>query len=126
MAKVYIYSTLTSDMHYTAWLPPVEKGAIANVERVVFIRGGSGVANDRIVTPSGVRTEIDDSDLEVLQKNEVFKLHVKNGHMRVERKDVDAEKVAADMNRADPSAPKTPADYANAGDDDAKPAAKNM
>lgn len=126
MAKQYVFSTLTSDMLYTEWTPGADAGAMSIEGRKILIKGGAGVANDRIVTPLGVCTEVDDEDVVLLLANPVFKLHQTNGHVTIQKKKADAEKVAADMNRADPSSPKTPADYANAGENEAKPAAKNQ
>jgi len=126
MGKQYVFSTLSTDMHYVEWIPGADKGAIGSQGRTIHIKGGAGVANDRIVTPLGVSTEIDDADVPLLEANEVFKLHKKNGFVTIQKKSADAEKVASNMNRADPSAPKTPADYADAGENDAKPAAKNQ
>jgi len=126
MGKQYVFSTLSTDMDYVEWKPGADKGALGSQGRTIRIKGGAGVANDRIVTPLGVSTEVDDEDVALLEQNEVFKLHKANGHVTIQKKKADAEKVAADMNRNDPSSPKTPADYANAGENDAKPAAKNQ
>ena len=102
----YVFSTLACDQLYTAWTPTSndmkEKG------HQVFIKGGAGVANDRIITPLGVMTEITEDQFAILQQNEDFKRHVKAGFLTVQDKKHDVEKVAADMNRQDPSAPKTP------------------
>jgi len=125
MGKQFVFSTLANDQHYVDWTPGVE-GAVAVQGRTVHIKGGTGVANDRIVTPIGVCTEVDDADVELLLKNEVFKLHQKNGHVTVQKKRADAEKVASDMNIADPSSPKTPGDYVDENSNEAKPASKNQ
>lgn len=119
--KVFVFSTLACDQAYTAWHKgpgdmPVEGDPI-------LIKGGTGVMNDRIVTPLGVMTAIDAEQVEALEANEVYKIHKANGFVRIERKAYDPEKVAADMALDDKSAPKTPADYANAGDE-AKPKAE--
>lgn len=110
--KLYVYSTLASDMNYTNHaagggdmpidLPPV------------FIKGGAGVANDRLITPRGVATEITEEDLAYLRQNEVFKLHEANGFVLVSDLYDDPDKVAADMAGRDPSAPVVPQDL---GDD---------
>lgn len=126
MGKQYVFSTLATDVDYVEWKPGADKGAIGSEGKTIRIKGGAGVANDRIVTPLGVCTEVDDDDVALLEQNKVFQLHKTNGHIVVQKKKADVEKVAADMNRADPSSPKTPADYANAGDADAKPAPKNQ
>ena len=105
----HVFSTLANDQLYTNWMPgpdiPV-KGAS------VLIKGGTGVANDRLITPLGVATEVTDSELAELQKNPVFLQHQKDSFVVVRQKKADPEKVAADMNRKDKSAPLTPSDFA--------------
>ena len=77
MAKIYIYSTLANDQKYTNW---IKGGGDVPVEGYsVLVKGGTGVANDRFVTPLGVATEINDIDLEELRKNPVFNQHEKDG-----------------------------------------------
>lgn len=106
--KLYVYSTLSCDQNYTNHdtggadlpvpLPPV------------FIKGGAGVANDRLITPRGVATEITEEQAEYLRANPMFQLHEKNGYVQISADNADPEKVAADMNRNDGSAPMTGAD----------------
>ena len=109
MAKNYVFSTLANDQLYTNWLPG--GGDMPIKGHSVLIKGGTGVANDRLITPLGVSTEITDYDLEELQKNMSFKDHEKNGFATVKAKKAETEKVAADMNLKDESAPLTDADY---------------
>lgn len=118
--KAYVFSALATDMRYTTWTPAGDAG-LSVKQREIFIKGGTGVANDRLVTPQGVMTEIDEDDIPELEKNQVFALHVKNGFIAIQKKAADPEKIVADMNRADPSAPKTPNDFANQGENSAKP-----
>lgn len=117
--KFYVFSTLVSDQRYVDW----SKGAsdLPIEGQSVFIKGGTGVANDRFVTPLGVMTEIDADQLKLLEANEMFKLHKGNGYITIQEKSADPEKVAADMSRADPSSPKTPSSYVDAGDNTATP-----
>lgn len=122
MGKQYVFSTLATDVRYTEWSAPIEKGALPIEGRSVHVKGGTGVANDRIVTPQGVCTEVEDEDVALLERNEVFKMHKANGFVTIQKKKADPEKVASDMTTRDNSAPKTESDYANAGDDVAKPA----
>ena len=111
----YVYSTLTCDQRYTAWEKgggdiPVEAGS-------VLIKGGSNVADARVITRIGVRTEVTDEEYALLLENEVFKLHFDNGFITVEEKKVDPEVVAADLVSRDASAPITENDAAaTAGD----------
>ena len=116
----YVYSTLANDQRYQNWIHG-EGGALIH-GHAVFVKGGAGVANDRLITPLGVRTQISDFDYDELKKNQDFLLHEKNGHVFVEESIADADKVAADMNRADPSAPLTEMDF-NKGDDEKAPVA---
>ena len=104
-----IYSTLACDQNYTNY--ESGGGDVPVARPAVFIAGGTGVANDRFITPLGVHTEVSDAQLEELERNFVFQMHKKNGFIRVEKKKSDPEKVAADMNLKDPSAPKTSADF---------------
>ena len=93
--KLYVFSTLASDVAYTNHaagggdmpidLPPVT------------IKGGAGIANERIVTPRGVATEVTEEQVEYLRQNEIFKLHEKNGFVMVSESAGDPDTVAADM-----------------------------
>lgn len=106
----HIFSTLTCDQEYTNTAH--NQNGVTNEAPSVFIKGGAGLANDRLITPLGIHTEVSDSDYEILQKNPVFKLHVDNGFIQVQDKKADAEKVAASMQRRDKSAPLVPQDFA--------------
>ena len=113
--RIYVFSTLTNDQHYLNWAKgpsdmPVESAG-------VLIKGGTGIANDRLITPLGVCTEISEEELKQLEQNGVFKLHQENGHILVRKSKADPEKVATDMVQ-DQSSPLTPADYMNAGEND--------
>jgi len=109
MAKVHVFSTLANDQLYQNWLqggndlPIKDKG--------VLIKGGTGVANDRLITPIGVPTEIEEADYEALKKNPVFLKHEKDGFITVRAKKVEVEKVVPDMNLKDKSAPLTASDF---------------
>lgn len=106
--RLYVYSTLACDQNYTNH---VTGGAdIPQALPAVFVKGGAGVANDRLVTPRGVVTEITEAEAEYLRANAVFRLHEKNGYVQISEAETDPEKAAADMNRADNSAPMTEAD----------------
>lgn len=104
MAKVIvIYSTLASDMRYTNY---VKGGAeLQNPIAEVFVKGGAGVANDRLITPMGVATMVTAEQLEVLKANAIFQMHERNGYVIVSEERGDPEKMAAEMNPNDPSKP---------------------
>lgn len=102
----HVFSTLATDVTYVEWK---DSGNDLKMRgREVTIKGGTGVANDRFVTPLGIATEVDDADLAVLENDSVFKMHKANGFVRIEKKSADPEKVAADMKLNDPSSPLTP------------------
>lgn len=134
MAKRYfIYSTLSGDNLYQNYgkggadLPVAEGG--------VLIHGGANVPDKKLITPLGVMTEVSADELTYLQANEVFKVHEKNGFLKVSEKKADPDVVAADMETRDPSAPVVPADFEAEGltapvvnaapEPEAKPAAGN-
>ncbi|MDE2470687.1 MAG: hypothetical protein KGL35_18570 [Bradyrhizobium sp.] len=118
--QVYVFSTLANDQCYRQWVPG---GAdVPGIGRDIVINGGAGVANDRLVTPLGVATVVSEEDAALLETNHVFKLHKKNGFIVVRPKEADPEKVAADMNRVDKSAPLTESSYVGANDNVATPA----
>jgi len=103
MGKLYVYSTLAADVAYTNHLAG---GAdLPQALPSVFIAGGAGVANDRLVTPRGVATEITDEQAEYLRANPVFQLHETNGYVQISAASVDADIAAADMTGRDASAP---------------------
>lgn len=104
-----VYSTLSNDQKYTLY----RKGEndLPEVVAAVVVKGGSNVADKRIVTEIGICTQVSDNELEVLNKNKDFQRHTKNGFITVKKQRVNAEKVAADMNTRDKSAPMRPEDY---------------
>jgi len=111
MSKNYVYSTLANDQSYTNWIKG--GGDVPLESHSVFIKGGTGVANDRLVTPLGVMTEVTDHDIDELRKNAVFVQHEKDGFVSISLKKADTEKVASSMNLKDESAPLTDSDYAS-------------
>lgn len=107
--QYYVYSTLTSDVEYALWSKPA--GDLPIIERTVKIKGGANLANARLVTPYGVATSVSAEELDLLNGNEVFTLHKKNGFITVSEKSEDPEKVATDMTGRDASAPLVPQDF---------------
>lgn len=119
MDSVYVYSTLSNDQRYRVY----RSGGIAPVvETEVFIRGKANVAlrnkSGGLETSLGAVTKITEEELEQLQKCYVFNIHVKNGHIKIEKgikslekaKDLVAKSVE-DMNTKDDSAPKVESDF---------------
>jgi len=111
MSTAYVFSTLANDQNYTNWLKG--GGDVPIKGHNVIIKGGTGVANNRLITPLGVATEVTDFDLEELKKNTCFLEHQKDGYIVVRDRKADTEKVASNMNLKDESAPMTDADYAS-------------
>jgi hypothetical protein len=124
MAKLLcVFSTLrpptntwtTSRRNGDPGRPPDQGGS-------VIIKGGAGVANENLQTPRGVPTMVTEAQAELLKRNEVFKLHEKNGFVAIdeverrpprtwlkrpraehEGRDNSAPLVAADFNGAPPT-----------------------
>lgn len=109
-SKIYVYSTLANDQRYIDW---DHGGGDLPIEgQSVFVKGGTGVANDRLITPLGVATAITEEEAALLERNPVFKMHKDNGYVTIQRTGyTDPEKVAADMSLSDPSQPITPSSY---------------
>ena len=103
MAKIYIYSTLTSDQIYTNYRRAPSGVPIA--EAKILIKGGANLMTKALITPFGAVTEVTDNDLAELRKNEVFRLHLQNGFITISEAKADVESVAADMTGRDQSAP---------------------
>lgn len=116
----HVYSKMAASVAYNDF---VKGGADLPVKAMsVTIKGGAGIANNHIITPLGVHNEVSEEEITMLKSNGIFQLHEKAGFIKVEERKADIEKVVADMTEdADPSSPLTPADYADAGDNDAAP-----
>ena len=109
--SVYIFSTLTCDNQYRTFTKG--GGDIPIVETSILVKGGSGLMNKNFITPQGAMTTISEEELAILETNESFQFHKKNGYITVERKKADADEVAKkSMTKKDKSAPITPSDYA--------------
>lgn len=113
----YCYSTLTNDHRYTNYKPSAPTASHNEIESEVLVMGGANRTTAQLVTPLGVRTEIDDEQYEALKKNLVFQSHLKTGLVVVRPDKVDPEvAVAADMTQRDNSAPLTPETLATSED----------
>lgn len=106
----HIYSTLTNSCNFALWSKP--KNGIPLRTKTVFIQGGANVPNDQFVTPKGVVTKVSDEDYDALLKCPSFVLAVSDGYLSVETREKKLEKVVADMEPKDSSAPLTAEDYA--------------
>jgi len=99
--KFHVFSTLANDQRYR-----VHKkggGDLPTVAGEVYIKGGAGVANDRIITPAGVKTTINEDDYAILKQCDAFLDHHKAGYITVTEANADADDVADDMNDGDKS-----------------------
>lgn len=106
--KLYVYSTLAASVAYTNH---ADGGADLPIPLPpVLIKGGAGVANEHLITPRGVATEITEQQAEYLRGNALFQLHEKNGYVQISTANTDPEKAAADMEARDNSAPMVPPD----------------
>ena len=112
MAKnLHVFSKMSASVKYVDW---VKGGADLPFHgKSVFIKGGAGIASKHLITPLGVHTEITPEEAEILKRNHVFQTHLKNGSVVIQESNADPEKVVGDMGADDPSAPLTPADFAD-------------
>lgn len=110
MKKLYVYSTLTGDQVYTNHR--TDANGVPQAVSSVFIAGGANLMSKHFVTPMGMATEVTAEQLAELRNNEMFKLHEKNGFIRVSEAREDADKVASDMTGRDKSAPLVEQDLA--------------
>lgn len=104
----YVYSTLSTDMEYALW----KQGVGTNIKiKSVKILGGANLCKEsdsgKFFTPKGVITKVNDEDIDLLEKNEVFKLHKNNGFIQIEKSEKKIDKVIENMQAQDICAPKT-------------------
>lgn len=110
----YVYSTNSSDTVFVFYKPAL--GGVNSAQHKVLIKGGHGVARKDLVTPYGVKTEVSDADLELLEKHAVFKRKVDKGFLTVlKNKNEKTEKIANEMMNRDKGAPLTPQDFESKG-----------
>lgn len=108
----YVFSTLTAPQIYTR-TAMTDGNDLPQTVGEVFIAGGSNVPDKYMRTPLGVATPVNDDEMAILNDNDVFKLHQKNGFITVRTADADPETVAADMETRDQSAPLVEQDFAD-------------
>lgn len=122
MAKLLcVFSTLASSNEYADYRPPATPGQSPVKGDFVVIKGGAGVANANLQTPRGVPTMVTEAQVALLKRNEVFKLHEKNGYVTIEEVDRPptedvVEKAVANMTGRDTSAPLVPQDFTVQGE----------
>lgn len=105
----YVYSTATNDAAYVEWQ---KGGADLPVRaRTITVKGGRGWTPTRGKSLFPGITEITPEEADFLMRNEDFIRHEKAGFVRIEAARADAEKVIADMEINDGSAPLTEEDF---------------
>lgn len=116
----HVISTLATGQTYVDYTPA---GNVNVAIKSVSIKGGHGVANKsnllegHVLTPNGVVTEVSDDELSFLKSNAFFMDHVKKGFVTIVERAAKpkADKIAADMNQDDLSAPLQDKDFKEGG-----------
>lgn len=102
----YVASTLSSDVLYTGYVNKTAKGdkagAVCKIGYSVLVKGGANVAN-KLSTPEGVITGINDEQAAFLRADRLFQLHQSNGHVKIFERSVEPKKAAKDMKDRDSS-----------------------
>jgi len=106
----HIYSTISTDMIYANYVEN-SNADIPTIRAQVLIKGGANVANKNIITVSGVRTTVTDAEMKELHMNPVFKQHLANGFVKIEKTKADVKKVVKGMTPEDSSSPLTPDNF---------------
>lgn len=107
-----IYSTLSAPTKYAVYKPGSKDISVVDEEKSTLIDSRANVANDKLITVAGHKTEVTQAQLELLLKNKVFQKHQKNGYITIRNDDVAVEKVIEkEMEAREPSAPITPEFY---------------
>lgn len=119
---MHVFSTAANSTMYVKYAEN-RPSNLNIVEREVEIKGGSGVATTRLMTPLGVHTEVKDEDYAWLKDHPLFKQSIAAGYITVRERSTNAEKVAANMvthdQRTD-ACPIVPQDYSE------KPVGENL
>lgn len=105
----HVYSKLVNNQRYVGYAPG--GGDIPVEAMAVLVMGGAGLADENLHTPMGVQTKITEEQAAFLESNSVFKVHKAKGKVTIERRNVDIEKVIANLGDADPSSPITPSSF---------------
>ncbi len=103
MAKLYIYSTMSSDNNYNEFekLPNGlhKKGA------VLTIAGKANVTNPKtLITPYGMMTVVEEADFKKFENCPMLKRHMDRGFIKTSKTRGEADDVAKDMTEKDKSA----------------------
>lgn len=109
----YVYSTATCPIAFVKYREPSSSSGLGHnqILKKVIIKGGHGLADKHVFTPSGVATQVNDEDMEFLLANDSFQKAVKDGFISYDKRKVEPEKKAKNMAEKDGSAPLTPKDF---------------
>lgn len=108
--KKFVYSTLAAPVDYGVYA--AGGGDLPEKTGSIIIQGGANIPDKYMRTPDGaVVTPVTEEELDQLQQSPVFQLHVKNGYIVVKDKAENTEKVAANMEGRDTSAPLVDQDF---------------
>lgn len=105
---VHVYSTLTAGNDYVFYKNDLH--GLPQAEKTITVKGGANVPDKvtGLVMPFS-HTELSDSDYEALKEHPLFKLHVANRYIRVQKTATkNEEKATKDLEKEDASAPLTP------------------
>lgn len=108
----YILSKLANNQIYTKYVKGPGNTNVPSVQ--IEIKGGADVTNKNLITPEGVITKIDSSQLELLKENKDFKRHLEAGVVKYFAVEPKIEKSVQNMEK-DNSAPITPDFYTKKG-----------
>lgn len=105
-----ITSTMTAPVQYNCYI--TTPGGQKEIKESVTIAGGANVANKHFVTPVGVVTQVTTAQVELLQNNATFKVHLAEGFVKIHAQ---KKSVSKDLKKKDKSAPITPKDFTEKG-----------
>lgn len=106
----YVFSTLACDVSYDTY--QTGNGDLPLKTHSLTIKGGTGIADKRLMTPHGaIATRVSEAELENLKDNPVFKAHMENGFISILKSEQNTEVVAANMVSRDVSHPLVDADF---------------
>lgn len=113
----YITSTMSASVSYATYKQTA--GGLSVIDKEITIEGGANVMSKKLLaTPNGVVTKVTDEELAILEEHPLFKLHKKNGFVRVSKSDPQEDAITVnvkDMEQKDASAQRVDSDYTKRG-----------
>lgn len=106
----YVYSTSTNDIDFIKWKETSERSTTIPEGRIK-IKGGANIPNSNFMTPRGVVTPLNQSQLDFLEKNELFNSLVNQGFFKVTKNKIKISKAVKDMNPRDKCSALRESDY---------------